>query len=81
MKQVVAVLLVLAVLSACSSSGDAQKALEAQGFTDIQTHGHAFFGCSDSDDFATKFEAINPKGQHVSGVVCSGWTKGATIRF
>ncbi|NID15423.1 hypothetical protein HBF32_08100 [Luteibacter yeojuensis] len=76
-----AVFLVLAALSACSSSSDARKALEAQGFTDIQTHGHAFFGCSDSDDFATKFEATSPTGQHVTGVVCSGWLKGATVRF
>lgn len=74
-------LLIVLLLSGCSSSNDAVKALNANGFTEIQTHGHAFFGCSDGDTFATKFTAKNQRGQKVNGVVCSGWLKGSTIRF
>lgn len=76
-------ILIIAVLliSGCSSSNDAQKALKAAGYTDIQTHGKAFFACSKDDTFATKFSATNSKGERVSGAVCSGWLKGSTIRF
>ncbi|MFW2037767.1 hypothetical protein ACG92Y_04455 [Acinetobacter ursingii] len=65
----------------CSSSNDATKALKANGFTDIQTHGRAFFACSEDDTFATKFTAKNTEGKSVTGAVCSGWLKGATIRY
>lgn len=68
-------------LIACSSSNDATKALKANGFTEIETHGKAFFSCSEDDTFATKFTAKNSKGEKISGVVCSGWLKGATIRY
>ena len=81
MKHAALLLLALCALSACSSRDDATKALEGMGFTNIVTNGHAWFGCSDSDDFATKFTATNVRGQRVSGVVCSGWGKGATVRF
>lgn len=69
------------ILMGCSSSNDATKALNAQGFTSIQTHGRAFFACSEDDTFATKFTAKNAKGETVTGAVCSGWLKGSTIRF
>lgn len=69
------------ILIGCSSSNDATKALNAQGFTSIQTHGRAFFVCSEDDTFATKFTAKNAKGETVTGAVCSGWLKGSTIRF
>ncbi|PPB90511.1 hypothetical protein [Acinetobacter baumannii] len=69
------------LLFGCSSSNDAVKALKANGFIDIQTHGHAFFNCSKDDTFATKFTAKNKDGQKVKGAVCSGWLKGATIRY
>lgn len=68
-------------LTACSSPNDANKALKAQGFTAIEAHGRAFFACSEDDTFATKFTATNPKGERVAGTVCSGWLKGATIRY
>lgn len=74
-------LLLTLLLSGCSSSNDANKALKANGFTDIQTHGYAFFGCGKDDTFSTKFTAKNQHGQKVTGVVCSDWLKGSTIRF
>ncbi|TNL52022.1 hypothetical protein [Acinetobacter bereziniae] len=72
---------VLIMMTACSSSNDAQRALEAQGFSSVQTHGPAFFSCAQGDTFATKFTAKNVNGKTVKGTVCSGWLKGSTIRF
>ena len=69
---------VLLSLVGSSSSNDANKALKANGFTDIQTHGRAFFSCSKDDSFATKFTAKNTKGETVTGVVCSGWVGAST---
>jgi hypothetical protein len=51
------------------------------GFTNVQTHGYAFWGCSKDDDFSTKFTATNTAGKQVSGVVCGGLLKGQTVRF
>jgi hypothetical protein len=75
------ILIFVGLFAGCSSSSDATKALKAQGFTDIKTHGRAFFACSEDDSFATKFTAKNSKGETVTGAVCSGWLKGSTIRF
>ena len=76
------VLVTLVMLAACSSQSDAERALKGAGYTDIQTHGWAMFGCnSDQDSFTTKFTATGPTGQKVSGVVCSDWLKGSTIRL
>lgn len=74
-------LFVSVLLFGCSSSNDANKALKAMGFTNIQTTGYSIFGCSDDDTFHTGFTAIDLKGNTVSGVVCSGWVKGATVRI
>lgn len=68
------------MLSACSDSDGAQKALSAAGYTDIKTHGYSVFGCGRDDDYSTTFTAKGPTGIEVSGVVCSGFFKGSTIR-
>ena len=80
MKKILIALAVVA-LSACSSQNDATNALSSAGFTQIETHGYSFFGCGEDDTFKTKFTATNPQGKRVSGVVCSSWFKGGTIRF
>lgn len=72
---------VFSFILGCTSQNDAHKALKAHGFSDIQTHGRAFFSCSEDDTFATKFTAKNSNGEVVKGTVCSGWLKGSTIRF
>jgi hypothetical protein len=64
----------------------AQKAVEAQGFTDVKIgegSGNSFFMCSDSDSFinSERFTAKNINGVQVDGVVCCGWFKGCTVRF
>lgn len=80
MKKILLAVLLLS-LSACTNADHTHKALRGMGFTNIEAGGHSWFGCADSDTFATKFAATNPAGQRVSGVVCSGWLKGATVRF
>lgn len=73
---------VLALLAACTSRSDAERALTAQGFTEIEVLGPAIFACSEDDFYKTKFRAKNPQGKMVEGVVCSGFLfKNATIRF
>ena len=71
----------LLLLTACSDADTAERILSDQGFTEIQTTGYAFFGCSKDDEVHTGFNAKSPAGKHVSGVVCTGWFKGGTIRF
>jgi len=47
----------------------------------ISIGGYAFWGCGKEDEFKSKFNAISPKGEAVSGVVCGGFFKGYTVRF
>lgn len=78
----VRLLIVFALLiSGCSSHNDAVKSLEAAGYTNIKTHGYSFFGCSEGNDFSTKFTAKNQNGKTINGAVCSGWFKGGVIRY
>lgn len=81
-----AVLLPLLILAAtlsagCTSDSDAQRALAAAGYTDVQLNGYSWFSCGKDDTFHTAFTARGPTGVPVSGVVCSGWFKGSTIRI
>jgi hypothetical protein len=81
MKRIALILASVAMLAACTDETAARKALEASGFSDIKLTGYSYFGCDKHDTFSTGFEARGPKGQFTEGVVCSGWMKGATIRF
>ena len=64
----------------------AVRALEAQGFSDIEITDKAWFivglrGCSEHDAVKFMATATNPVGKKVEVYVCSGWIfKGATIR-
>lgn len=80
MKKVLAIGLLL-TLGACSDAPTAVRAVENSGMTEARTTGYRFFGCDEKDTFHTGFVARNTKGQEVTGVVCSGWLKGATVRF
>jgi hypothetical protein len=80
MKKLIALVAVLG-LTACSDAPTAERVLSDQGFTNIRTSGYAWWGCDKEDTFKTGFTAIGPAGKPVSGVVCSGWLKGATVRF
>jgi len=80
-KVLTAVLLILTI-QGCTNKEDAERALKAQGFTNIETTGYNIFACSEDDFYHTGFKAVNTKGQTVTGTVCSGLMfKNATIRF
>ena len=81
MKKLGLLLAAALMLSACTSPEEATKTLSSQGFKNIETKGYSVFGCSQDDTFHTEFEATSPTGDKVSGVVCSGILKGATVRF
>lgn len=72
--------LALLTLVGCSDADDARKTLYAQGYTDVQITGWQLFGCSESDTFNTGFRALSVTGTQVSGNVCKGIFKGATVR-
>jgi len=69
------------VLAACTNGDGAVRALEGAGYTNIKITGYRLTGCHDDDTFRTGFNATGPTGKNVTGVVCSGILKGATIRL
>lgn len=69
------------VLAGCTDPPTAERVLQQQNYRDIQITGYGWFGCSEDDTFATRFRARAPNGEMVTGVVCSGWLKGATVRI
>lgn len=77
-------LLATSLLAACSDAPGADRAVRAMGFTDVTTTGYRFTGCGKDDDQSTGFTARNPRGEMVSGVVCSNWSpfgKTSTVRI
>ena len=75
------IILFIGLLATCTAPNETERVLEANGYTNIRIEGYSFFGCGEEDDFSTKFSATSPFGQPVTGVVCSGFLKGSTIRF
>lgn len=73
-------IVVAILLSACTSSDEATRALSGAGYKNINITGYNFFGCDEKDSFHTGFTATGSNGQHIEGVVCSGLFKGNTIR-
>jgi hypothetical protein len=69
------------VLTGCTEKDKTEVLLKKQGYTHITTDGYSFFGCSKGDTFRTKFYAKSSMGETISGVACSGWFKGTTLRF
>lgn len=82
MKKFMIVAVAALALSACGVNPDkATRTLKSMGYTNIQIGGFAFFGCGDKDSFRSTFTATGQDGTRVSGVVCSAWFKGMTVRF
>lgn len=79
MKRMIAIAALL-FAAACTDAEEAVDALDTLGMTEIEITGYRWFGCG-KEWFHTGFVAINPKGKRISGVVCAGWLKGATVRF
>jgi hypothetical protein len=68
-------------LSGCTNEPHARKVLAENGYTSVQITGYSWFSCDDKDTFSTGFVATAPGGRKVTGAVCEGWLKNATIRF
>lgn len=82
MKKILAILALGFACTACSDGPTARRALDNLGLTNIEIYGWGpFAGCGENDTFVTRFRAKNANGKTVEGVVCSGWLKGATVRF
>ena len=80
MKKIAVALLAL-LLAACTDPTAARKALDNLGFSDVEITGYRFFTCGDDYTYHTGFSAKNPKGNLVTGAVCSGWFKGSSVKF
>lgn len=78
---IIVLIICLYALMACSDYDRSRKTLESAGFTDIVITGYEPFSCSDDDTYSTGFNAKNPKGVVVDGVVCCGVVKACTIRY
>lgn len=75
------VIIFLLILPYCIPANDeAEKALKAQGYTNIKLTGYKVLACSQSDGYNRGFEATSLAGVRVEGVVCMGAFKGSTIR-
>ncbi len=81
MFKLIQLLLVSLILTSCTDPDGAIQALKGNNLEPIQVGGYSFFGCGDDYIFATKFQAKNQKGDVVSGVVCSGFLKGNSLKF
>jgi len=68
------------VVSGCTDEDGSRRALKAMGFKSINLKGYAFFGCSEDDEFHTRFSAVNVNNEYVTGVVCCGFMKNCTVR-
>lgn len=81
--KLIIVMLVSLLLASCSrNTTDVVRVLEAEGCTETNDHGadYIFNGCSEKDFFNNQFTCIK-NSKVVSGVVCSGFFKGMTIRY
>jgi hypothetical protein len=59
----------------------ATKTLKSSGYLPIEVGGYGWFRGSQRDFYSTKFKAISPSQDTVSGIVTKGLFKGSTIRL
>lgn len=69
------------LLAGCSDEQTARRVLAANGLHDIRITGYRWLGCAKDEAYSTGFSATTTGGETITGVVCSGWGKGATVRF
>jgi len=81
MKKLIMGIICLALLAGCTDATKARTILEAQGYTQVHITGYRPWACSEEDFFKTGFTALTPTAQRITGTVCSGLLKGATVRF
>jgi hypothetical protein len=83
-KRIIAITICSILLTSCTQPDRTIRILEDQGYYNIQTHGFGIMQlsqCSEDDTFRIPFTAESSTGRQVTGVVCSGILKGATVRF
>lgn len=69
-------------LASCTVSEDrATSIIRSHGYTNIELGGPSIFGCSQDDTLTRTFKATAQNGARVSGSICSGLLKGATVRI
>ena len=73
--------LIISLNSCWTDSDGARKVLERSGCKEVKTGGYNYFNGSEDDMYKTKFTAIAPNGEIVSGCVTKGLFKGSTIRL
>lgn len=75
-------LFVLVIAVPHTDEEGARKALIHSGYKPISVGGYDFFGGGKDDFYKTKFTAVAPNGDVVSGCVTKGaWGKGSTVRL
>jgi len=67
--------------SSCTDKEGTKKTLEYNKYIPIEIGGYAWFMRSEGDFYATKFKAIAPNGEIVTGCVTRGVFKGNTVRI
>jgi hypothetical protein len=70
-----------ALSTSCTDEDGARKTLARNNYKVIEVGGHGWFCGGKEDVYITKFRAIAPNGDTVTGCVTSGWFKGNTIRL
>lgn len=81
MKNLLILTAAILLLAACTRAEDVQSYANEQDWKSCTVTGYRWFGCSKDDLYHTGFTAITKSGKQVSGVICSGWLKGATMRL
>lgn len=74
-------LLLAAWLTSCTDKTGATKTLERSGYKPLNVGGYGWFVGGKEDWYVTKFKAIAPNGEVVTGCVTRGLFKGNTIRL
>ena len=82
--KILAVILVTIFLinfSRCTDEHGARKTLERNNYHPINVGGYGWFSGSKEDVYITRFKAVAPNGDTVTGCVTKGLLKGNTIRL
>ena len=74
-------IVVFALSISCTDEDGARKTLARNNYRVIEVGGHGWFSGGKDDVYITKFKAVAPNNDTVTGCVTSGWFKGNTIRL
>jgi hypothetical protein len=72
MKNVVALLSLPFVLSACATAPGFVGAAQSHGLSQVAVGQWVLAGCGNINDYARKFTAVDAAGQKVNGMMCGG---------